>query len=370
MSSNQQERSALTEMSLNKSLLPSAINFMGMHTDPNKIFQRKRQQSLTSSFIASPMVSLSRKRKNNLTDIESTTISKKMRIWNDFQDDVAKNNDIKMVKEYTSDIFNYFYKREIELAPSCAYTKDKHSIYYLKSKLRTILVDWLVQVHEKFQCVTETLLLAINIMDRFLSKSKVSTSKLQLVTITSLFIAAKFCEINLPKLSNYSYVTDGAATEQDIKNAEYQILDALNFEIAWPNPMDFIRRISKSDHYEETTRKYAKIIVEFAYCSSLSIELNPSLISVLAMFIAKKISKKDNEDENDEQLIKWLTPFMNRDDYHDLEDASIIIKKYSSLLIDEIVTPAVKVECLIQKFKEQNLYNDLYTHCKDLKKED
>ncbi|CAL9732442.1 S-phase entry cyclin-6 [Monosporozyma unispora] len=360
---NEQERSALTEMSVNKSLLPSAINFMGIHTDPNKIFQRKRQQSLTSSFIASPMVSLSKKRTINYADIEANTVSKKLKIWNGFQDDTLKDNDIKMVKEYTSDIFKYFYQRETELSPEINYTQDKQSIYYLRAKLRTILVDWLVQVHEKFQCVSETLLLAINIMDRFLTSSKVPTSKLQLVAITSLFIAAKFCEINLPKLSNYAYVTDGAATEQDIKNAEYQILDTLNFEIAWPNPIDFLRRISKSDHYDETTRKYAKVLVEFSYCSPLFIELNPSLISVLAMFIAKKISKK----EDDETLIRWLTPFMNKNDYHDLEDSTIIIKKYSSLLINEIVTPSVKVECLIQKFTDQNLYKNLYKSCKSLK---
>lgn len=378
MHSKSHERQALGDVSVNQPLLPSAITSTNLHVDLNKIFKWRRQQSLTNSFIASPMVSLTKKRSSDHVDIENKIPQKKLKIWKDLQDygtDIDNNNnhgdnDIKMVKEYNSDIFKYFYQREPILSPTFNYTRDKHSMFYLRPKLRTILVDWMVQVHEKFQCVSETLLLSINIMDRFLSASKVSTSKLQLVAITSLFIASKFYEINLPKISNYAYVTDGAATVQDIKIAEYRILKTLHFEIAWPNPMDFIRRISKSDNYNESTRKYAKMIIEFAYCSTLFIDLKPSLLSVLSMYIAKKMtmqSVQKNTEEVDEDLIKWLTPFLNNEDYCDLKDASTIIKKYSSLLIDEIVNPCMKVECLIQKFKDQNTYDDFIKNCKALK---
>lgn len=375
MYSKSQERQALADVSINQPLLPSAITFTNPHADPNKIFKWRRQQSLTNSFIASPMVSLTKKRSIDYIDAQDKLTQKKLKIWRNFQEsdnyiDSNSTNDIKMVKEYNSDIFKYFYQREPVLSPAFNYTKDKHSMYYLRPKLRTILVDWIVQVHEKFQCISETLLLAINIMDRFLSTSKVSTSKLQLVAITSLFIASKFYEINLPKISNYAYVTDGAASIRDIKLAEYQILKALNFEIAWPNSMDFIRRISKSDNYDERTRKYAKMIIEFAYCSTLFIHLKPSLLSVLSMYIAKKMtmqSVEKDKQEAEENLIKWLTPFLNNEDYHDLKDSSRIIKKYSSLLLDEIVNPSIKIECLIQKFKDQNTYNDFIKNCKALK---
>lgn len=375
MYSKSQERQALADVSINQPLLPSAITFTNPHADPNKIFKWRRQQSLTNSFIASPMVSLTKKRSIDYIDAQDKLTQKKLKIWRNFQEsdnyiDSNSTNDIKMVKEYNSDIFKYFYQREPVLSPAFNYTKDKHSMYYLRPKLRTILVDWIVQVHEKFQCISETLLLAINIMDRFLSTSKVSTSKLQLVAITSLFIASKFYEINLPKISNYAYVTDGAASIRDIKLAEYQILKALNFEIAWPNSMDFIRRISKSDNYDERTRKYAKMIIEFAYCSTLFIHLKPSLLSVLSMYIAKKMtmqSAEKDKQEAEENLIKWLTPFLNNEDYHDLKDSSRIIKKYSSLLLDEIVNPSIKIKCLIQKFKDQNTYNDFIKNCKALK---
>lgn len=45
-----------------------------------------------------------------------------------------------------------------------------------------------VEVHLKFKMVPETLYLAVNILDRFLSKKKISRSRLQLVGVSSLLV--------------------------------------------------------------------------------------------------------------------------------------------------------------------------------------
>ena len=39
----------------------------------------------------------------------------------------------------------------------------------INPKMRAILIDWLVSVHERFKLVPETIFLATNIVDRFLS---------------------------------------------------------------------------------------------------------------------------------------------------------------------------------------------------------
>ncbi|KAJ7883919.1 cyclin-like protein, partial [Mycena olivaceomarginata] len=46
---------------------------------------------------------------------------------------------------------------------------------------RQILVDWLLQVHFQYRLLPETLWIAINIVDRFLSCRTVPVAKLQLV---------------------------------------------------------------------------------------------------------------------------------------------------------------------------------------------
>jgi len=58
-------------------------------------------------------------------------------------------------------------------------------------KMRGILTDWLIQVHTRFRLLPETLYLAVNIIDRFLSARVVSLAKLQLVGIMCMFLAAK-----------------------------------------------------------------------------------------------------------------------------------------------------------------------------------
>ena len=59
-------------------------------------------------------------------------------------------------------------------------------------------MDWLVDVHFKFKLLPETLFITINLIDRYLQKIDTKKEKLQLVGVTSLFIACKYEEIYAP----------------------------------------------------------------------------------------------------------------------------------------------------------------------------
>lgn len=63
--------------------------------------------------------------------------------------------------------------------------------------MRTILVDWLIEVQENFELFHETLYLGVKLVDLYLSRKEVKREYLQLVGATSLLIAAKF-EVCLP----------------------------------------------------------------------------------------------------------------------------------------------------------------------------
>ena len=43
----------------------------------------------------------------------------------------------------------------------------------INEKMRSILIDWLIDVHNKFQLIPETLFLTINLIDRFLDKKEI-----------------------------------------------------------------------------------------------------------------------------------------------------------------------------------------------------
>jgi Cyclin, N-terminal domain len=52
---------------------------------------------------------------------------------------------------------------------------------FVSRQMRAVLVDWLVDVHNKFKLNSESLFLGIWILDKFLSKQEVERKDLQLV---------------------------------------------------------------------------------------------------------------------------------------------------------------------------------------------
>ena len=87
---------------------------------------------------------------------------------------------------------------------------------HINERMRSILVDWLVEVHLKFKLVPETLYLTINLIDRYLEKKEVSRPKLQLIGVTSLLIASKYEEIYPPELRDLVYICDRAYTRTEV----------------------------------------------------------------------------------------------------------------------------------------------------------
>lgn len=75
--------------------------------------------------------------------------------------------------------------------------------------MRAILVDWLVEVGEEYKLQNESLYLAVNYIDRFLSSMSVLRGKLQLVGTAAMLLASyvEFCSSKLVfKLVQYSLV--------------------------------------------------------------------------------------------------------------------------------------------------------------------
>ncbi|XP_022092193.1 G1/S-specific cyclin-E-like [Acanthaster planci] len=108
---------------------------------------------------------------------------------------------------------------------------DRHPS--LEPRMRAILLDWLIEVCEVYRLHRETFYLAADFVDRYLSKtSNIPKTKLQLIGITALFIAAKLEEIYPPKLAEFAYVTDGASTEPEILDQELVMLKTLKWGLS------------------------------------------------------------------------------------------------------------------------------------------
>ena len=77
----------------------------------------------------------------------------------------------------------------------------------ITEQMRTILVDWLIEVQENFALFHETLYLAVQIMDHYLEQKPVKREYLQLVGATSMLIASKF-EVSTLKICTYCLTLD------------------------------------------------------------------------------------------------------------------------------------------------------------------
>ncbi|ANB12923.1 B-type cyclin CLB4 [Sugiyamaella lignohabitans] len=192
--------------------------------------------------------------------------------------------DISMVAEYGDDIFAYMRQLEVKMRPSPGYMDLQTEIQW---SMRSVLVDWLVQVHHRFNLLPETLFLTINYMDRFLSIKVVSLSKFQLVGIVALFLAAKYEEINCPSVQEIVYMVENGFSADEILKAERYMIDLLDFNLGWPGPMSFLRRTSKADDYDLETRTLAKYLLEISVMDERFVGALPSWIAATAHYLAR-----------------------------------------------------------------------------------
>merc|ERR1712121_58051 len=165
----------------------------------------------------------------------------------------------------------------------------------INEKMRSVLVDWLVEVQIQFKLLQETLFSTISIVDRFLSVEgmTITRSKLQLVGVAAMFLASKVEEVYAPACSDFVYITDHAYTEDAIKQMEMKILQTLKFSLFEPLSIHFLRRYSKAGDVDVLQHSLAKYALELAlveYSGYSKEELMPT-VSRLAKSISSAFLK-------------------------------------------------------------------------------
>ncbi|TRM64774.1 cyclin-like protein [Schizophyllum amplum] len=195
--------------------------------------------------------------------------------------------DDNMVSEYASEIFEYMSELEEELMPVADYMDGQNEITWA---MRQTLIDWLLQVHLRYHLMPETLWIATNLIDRFLSKRVVSMVKLQLVGITAMFIAAKYEEILAPSVDEFVFMTEKGYKKEEILKGERIVLQTLDFKVShYCSPYSWMRRISRADDYDIQTRTLSKFLIEITLLDHRFVRVKPSLIAAVGMYCARKM---------------------------------------------------------------------------------
>ncbi|KAM3928383.1 G1/S-specific cyclin-E2 [Leptodactylus fuscus] len=195
----------------------------------------------------------------------------------------------------------------------------------LTADMRSILLDWLIEVSEVYSLHRETFYLAQDFFDRFmLTQKSVSKSMLQLIGVTTLFIAAKLEEIYPPKLHEFAYVTDGACSEDDIIEMELIILKALKWElspvtaIAWLNlflQVSSLRDSPKLLLPQYSQEQFIQIALLLDLCvlhlTSLDFQYRITAAAALYHYTSMEVVSKATglEWENISECVQWMAPF-------------------------------------------------------------
>ncbi|KAI5624857.1 cyclin-A2 isoform X1 [Silurus asotus] len=143
------------------------------------------------------------------------------------------------VTEYAAEIHDHLREMEIKCRPKAGYMKKQPDI---TNSMRAILVDWLVEVGEEYKLQNETLFLAVNYIDRFLSSMSVLRGKLQLVGTAAMLLASKFEEIYPPEVAEFVYITDDTYTKKQVLKMEHLVLKVLSFDLAAPTIVQFLNQ--------------------------------------------------------------------------------------------------------------------------------
>ena len=175
------------------------------------------------------------------------------------------------------------------------YMTDQNEI---SEQMRSILIDWLIDVHYKFQFRDETLFMTVLIIDRFCTIRQISRVKLQLLGIAAMMIACKHEEIDLPKMEDFLYITDNAYSKNELVKLENDILMALNFELLYPSPIKFFEYLSVNFNFDKKAHFMGKYLMETFLLDIKYVKYKASVISCACTYIVMKFLKMEGYQES------------------------------------------------------------------------
>lgn len=194
------------------------------------------------------------------------------------------------VAEYMDSIDRVLRENELKYRPNPRFmTEVQRDINH---GMRGILVGWLIEVAQEYRLSSQTLFLGVNYVDRLLSAVSVHRTKLQLVGITSLLLAAKYEEIYPPTVEDFVYIADHTYNREEVLRMESVILTTLDFALTNATAWEFARRFNKVAGLRKRTAGLTHYLTELFLQSPNHVTQLPSVVAASACYLAYFIVNK------------------------------------------------------------------------------
>lgn len=210
--------------------------------------------------------------------------------------DAANVDDPQACGPYAAAIFQHLREAERLRRPNSAYLEAFQND--MNSKMRAILVDWLVEVAEEYKLCADTLYLTVNYLDRFLSRHIVQRSQLQLVGVACMWVAAKYEEIYPPNVTDFCYITDSTYSKEQMVGMEELVLKKLTYELTVPTAKTFLRRLLQVCNPDELLHFLSNYLTELSLLDHIMMQFLPSQIAAAAVYLANLMLRRPGWDSD------------------------------------------------------------------------
>eukprot|EP00440_Ansanella_granifera_P010806 gb/GFBE01011722.1/.p1 GENE.gb/GFBE01011722.1/~~gb/GFBE01011722.1/.p1 ORF type:complete len:519 (+),score=80.46 gb/GFBE01011722.1/:1-1557(+) len=190
--------------------------------------------------------------------------------------------------DYASDNFAKMRRDETKFTVRADFMAFQQDV---NTRMRTILVDWLVDVQVCLKLKDETLFLGIRLLDRYLQVKQVRRRDLQLVGVVCMVIAAKLQGDKEVPFTNWIHMTSNAYSERDIADFECKAINAFGFDLTEPTSLQFlelykmINRRSGRDEPNDLVREFLA-----HYILELSLVFGPCVFEPTSSYTASMLA--------------------------------------------------------------------------------
>ncbi|TFK76939.1 hypothetical protein BDN72DRAFT_754651 [Pluteus cervinus] len=255
----------------------------------------------------------------------------------------VRQDGIILEEEYRDEICYYMHDME-RFTMSSLQSMDQQP--ELRWHMRPHLVDFLVEIHFSFRLRPETLYLALNIIDRYVSRRIVYVRHYQLVGCAALWIAAKFedAKDRVPTVQELARACQEAYEESAFIQMEGHVLSTIQWTLGHPTAEAWLRLMCCGPCMEDPKVQHvARFLMEITLFYREFIKYTPSTIALAALTLARFLCGKPRrvweETEDCLEVVEHLDIRLSK---HVNDLSEILVKKYSYAFYSKAATFVVQ----------------------------
>jgi len=252
--------------------------------------------------------------------------------------------------DYAADVIVYLRERELNYQLPANFLRGGSTT----PEMRSMLVDWLIQVQHFMKMSQETLYLTIIMIDTVLSKRDIQSDKLQLVGISCLFMASKLEEYYPADIEKLISLTSDSYTKKQVLRMELVIFELLEHQLYFPEIMPFLKRYARAAHRGQD-RKFVETcqyLIDTSIIDPTFSTTPPSqraAASVLASSLLFSVQVNEEGPSEDEV---WSLTLRHYSKYHVIDLVEIARTMFKSFTL-------TKYEGALKKYESNSMHQRL-----------